>query len=820
MDGRQPSEAATARSLSLIIPAYNEGAGIEQAVDEAEAALRHLSPNYEILVVDDGSSDDTARIVRRMASGNSRIRLMQHESNRGYGAALRTGFEAAYGELVAFTDADCQFYLEDLARLLPLADHSAVAVGYRVARQDRWLRRFLSWGYNRLVHLLLGTSVRDCDCALKVFRHDALTNLLPETDRFFVNTEMLARARQQGYEIAEAGVRHRPRARGRSKVSLYDIPRTLQALLPFWWSRILFPGRDGEPGPATESAAWLAGNQVSSAQSAFWANLRSLDLPVLVLAALLLFFARLGCPLQEPEEPRYAEIPRQMLEAGQFLVPTLHGLPYYDKPPLLYWLVMGSYRLFGVHDWAARLVSGTAAFLTVLVTYFWGRRLAGRGAGFAAAMILCLSVRYVYLGRLLTMNGPLCLWTTAALATSHFALRGPGLQRGWWLASAALAALGLLTKGPVALVLVLPPILGLQVLDPRLARLRLRDWLGFLGLVVSIACPWYLGMALRESEFAGHFFWRHNVVRYLVPFDHAKPVWFYLPDVWLGMLPWSLLLMPLLILLARRRLASDQRRPAALGFFLLPSVWCFMFFSLAGSKRSGYILPAMPPLALALGTYLDGALRQANYRLGLEMQLRWSQLGWRLASLVLVSGAGMAMLAAATGIMRLAFAMGLASAGLVSLAILRTTARNRSPEFSWMICGAVTFVVLLAGLQWTLPGYARRFSLRGQTRPLAELARSQQLRVISYPRAWDSVSFYLRRDDIRVYGPAERGQLLADLRSHGQTLAFIKCDSSQDRLLENLPGSIEFLPAGRQGYVQVGWLRPRAEIPSTLLAGH
>ncbi|MCI0456284.1 MAG: glycosyltransferase family 2 protein, partial [Gemmataceae bacterium] len=118
-----------------------------------------------------------------------------------------------------------------------------VVVGYRVARQDPWQRRFYSWGYNVLVRLLLGTRVRDCDCALKVFRKDALANLLPQSRGFFVNTEMLTRARQLGYPILQVGVRHRPRLHGSSKVTLRDIPRTLAVLLPFWWSCVLFPGQ-------------------------------------------------------------------------------------------------------------------------------------------------------------------------------------------------------------------------------------------------------------------------------------------------------------------------------------------------------------------------------------------------------------------------------------------------------------------------------------------------------------------------------------------------------------------------------------------------
>ncbi len=251
-----------APDLSLVIPAYNEAAGIRQAIREADAALAQLTTAYEILVVDDGSSDDTAALVAAAARDHPRVRCLRHPVNRGYGAALRTGFEAARGNRVAFTDADCQFHLADLASLLPLTRRYPVVIGYRIDRQDPWQRRFFSWGYNTLVRALLGTGVRDCDCALKVFRRDVLADLLPESGGFFVNAEILTRARQHGHRVTEVGVRHRPRLHGTSKVSLGDIPRTLATLLPFWWSQVLLPGIVSRRGfvkrwlrPRSQSAA-------------------------------------------------------------------------------------------------------------------------------------------------------------------------------------------------------------------------------------------------------------------------------------------------------------------------------------------------------------------------------------------------------------------------------------------------------------------------------------------------------------------------------------------------------------------------------------
>src|SRR5262245_24452682 len=147
--------------LSLVIPAYNEADGIAHAIDEADAALTLLGHAYEIIIVDDGSRDATAETVRAAARQHPSVRLVQHSENQGYGAALRSGFAAARGERIAFTDADCQFHLADLAPLLELTKEYPIAVGYRVGRQDSWLRKFYSRGYNLLARTLLGTRVRD-----------------------------------------------------------------------------------------------------------------------------------------------------------------------------------------------------------------------------------------------------------------------------------------------------------------------------------------------------------------------------------------------------------------------------------------------------------------------------------------------------------------------------------------------------------------------------------------------------------------------------------------------------------------------------------
>jgi 4-amino-4-deoxy-L-arabinose transferase-like glycosyltransferase len=369
--------------------------------------------------------------------------------------------------------------------------------------------------------------------------------------------------------------------------------RLILGRLPAWWSRVFF---------ADDATLPKSGRAVRVCEV------------ILVLAASVLSFASLDCPLQEPEETLYAEIPRQMLAEGRPLVPVRHGQDYYDKPPLLYWLVMGIYQLCGVHDWAARLIPCGAAFLCVLVTYAWGKHAVGPRAGFAGALMLCLSPRFAQMARMLTTNGLLTLLVVAGLATGHHALAGPTLKRRWWLLSALVCGLGLLTKGPVALVLVAGPILLYQALDRRSPRMALRPWLLYVTVAGLIALPWFVFLAIRDPDFVHYFVWTHHIRRFLDPIDHPQPVWYYVPLLMLGMLPWTLLLPGLAMHLARRMPPALPQRTGAVGFFLLAALWSLVFFSMSGCKRPSYILPVMPPLALALGCFVDAAFMLGHFR--------------------------------------------------------------------------------------------------------------------------------------------------------------------------------------------------------------
>jgi len=851
--------------LSLVIPAYNESAGIAHALAEADAALADLGLRYEIIVVDDGSRDDTARQVEQAIAQHPSARLVRHGTNRGYGAALRTGFEAARGERIAFTDADCQFFLADLKPLIQLSETHDVAVGWRRDRQDAALRKFYSRGYNLLVRTLLGATVRDVDCALKVFRREALARILPESRGFFVNTEMLTRARQLHLRIAETGVRHRPRLRGASTVSLLDIPRTLNALLPFWWSTVLFSGAlSREVNPAGEPVGEPRDSLRSSRGLAAVFGL-------LVLAALL-FYGRLGAPLLEPEEARYAEIPRQMLAQGRLIEPVLHGEDYYHKPPLLYWLVMFCYAVFGVHDWAARLVPATAGVLTVLLTYAWGARTVGRRAGLLAAVMLALSAKFLYQAGMLTFDSLTALWVLGSLASLHFSVftttssggrgrhafadptRGqqavrdhdesmpvagrfmlsrwwsrlqghregpakawrpasPAIRRGWLVMAGLACGLGILTKGPVALALVVPPVLAWQFLERRMPRLRLRDWSLFLGAAAIVATPWFAAVLWRDPQALAEFLWTHNLMRYVAPLDHEEPVWFYVLPVLVGMLPWSLAAIPLVRQLARRWSRAGRRRPPALGFFLLALCWCFAFFSLSGCKRQGYILPVFPLLALVLGTYVSNALPWPVSLARLRVHPRWNLAGHRATLTTLALAIAVGVAAGLRGIWAPALVASWSIGCGAGLLVLWWRGPSKIAWRSGALCGATMFALLFTAVHELLPSYHRLFALRGQVRRHRDLADDRGVAVASYPKRWDSVSFYLMRDDVTVYTPERRGALIDDVRARGRTLLFVKQGPALADLLASLPPDLEFIPRGRAGTVLAPGLVQKRDAP-------
>ena len=224
------------RGLSIVLPAFNEEDNIQTAIERCFAVLNKLGGSHEVIVVIDGSTDRTAEICRRLADNNPRLKLIEFERNRGYGVALRTGFLSAKYGYVFYTDSDNQFDVSELKYLLPIIDSYDLVAGFRVYRYDRPLRLFLSWGYNLLIRFIFRIRLHDIDCSFKLFRREIFDHLQLESSDFFIDTEIILKAKRLGYHINEVGIRHYPRMAGKTTVRPSDIPRTLRTLLRIWIS--------------------------------------------------------------------------------------------------------------------------------------------------------------------------------------------------------------------------------------------------------------------------------------------------------------------------------------------------------------------------------------------------------------------------------------------------------------------------------------------------------------------------------------------------------------------------------------------------------
>jgi glycosyltransferase involved in cell wall biosynthesis len=201
-------------SISVFFPCYNEQENVANTTAKAIAVLEELKADYEVIIVDDGSVDDTGRIADEIAAKNSRVKVVHHRPNRGYGGALQSGFRTASKPLVFYTDGDGQFDMKELPKLLALKEKYDIVSGYRINRQDNLMRKFNGWCWTKLGCILFRMNVRDIDSAFKLYKREIFDNIKMVSNGALIDTEILARASRKGYTIGEIGVHHYPRTAG------------------------------------------------------------------------------------------------------------------------------------------------------------------------------------------------------------------------------------------------------------------------------------------------------------------------------------------------------------------------------------------------------------------------------------------------------------------------------------------------------------------------------------------------------------------------------------------------------------------------------
>ncbi|HTY49510.1 MAG TPA: phospholipid carrier-dependent glycosyltransferase [Steroidobacteraceae bacterium] len=371
----------------------------------------------------------------------------------------------------------------------------------------------------------------------------------------------------------------------------------------------------------TERAGTAAG---TAARRLFWWA---------VLAAAAVWVATLaGRGLYNPDEGRYAEIPREMLAGRDFVIPHLDGLVYIEKPPLQYWATAAAEWLFGCNGFGARLYCGLAGLATVLVTAAFMRRLFGPAAAVRAAVMLGSSLLFILLGHQLTLDMSLTLYMTATFAA--FCLgqdprATPRTRTGFMLLAWAAAAAAFLTKGLIACVLPAAALVIYSAVQRDFGPWRRLALLPGLALFALLSAPWFVLIQHRLPQFFEFFFVREHFQRFLTRIEQRyQPWWFFIPVLLAGSLPWTV---P-----AVRALATGWRAARPPGVFdarRFAWIWCavvFGFFSASDSKLIPYILPMFPPLALLMATG-DGAR--------LDRDLKATARGLMAAGLGLLLGA-------------------------------------------------------------------------------------------------------------------------------------------------------------------------------------
>jgi glycosyltransferase involved in cell wall biosynthesis len=223
-------------SLSVGVPCYNEAENLERVVEGLLRELPKIFNDFEIILVNDGSRDDTGIIADRLSKANSHIRVVHHPSNQGYGAAVKSGYYASTKELVCLYPGDGQFDIAEIKKLLPLMEHTDIAATHRLNRQDPFHRKVNQFLYNRAIWLLFGIGLKDIDCGFKLMKREIFEVIQLETKGALIDAEFYFKAKRKGFTYIPVGVNHYPRLAGSSTgAKFYVIFHALYEILRFWW---------------------------------------------------------------------------------------------------------------------------------------------------------------------------------------------------------------------------------------------------------------------------------------------------------------------------------------------------------------------------------------------------------------------------------------------------------------------------------------------------------------------------------------------------------------------------------------------------------
>jgi 4-amino-4-deoxy-L-arabinose transferase-like glycosyltransferase len=510
---------------------------------------------------------------------------------------------------------------------------------------------------------------------------------------------------------------------------------------------------------------------------------------LLILVAVLLFFLNLGGPsLWDIDEGNNAEAAREMFMSGNWIVPTFNFRLRTDKPALLYWFQIASYRLFGIHEFSARFPSALAALVTVLVTYEFGRRLFQASTGILAGLILASTALFCAASHFANPDALLVALTT--LAFFFFWTSFASESHGWFVPAGICTGLAVLAKGPVGIVMPLA-VIGLFLWRTgRLGRFWRHGLIGGILAFILVAIPWYVWVSAETKFiFLREFFFTHNTGRFSAPMEgHGGPIYYYLVCLPLGFVPWSAFFIPVCWAAMGRNAQKDVEKlmaehsfptsqfhvgelenPSPKSVFPYHFLWCWIliylvFFSLSGTKLPNYILPIYPPLALLTARFLD---RWRRHILSLPGWL----IHYCLICLALVgigSGLGLAFVG---GAVEVPFLRGRYLWGLDQWAVVGAIPVLGALTASWFAhhrqplhlilsvsVSAVLFIGSLAA--WGSGAVDAHKAAKPLVRAILAHQNQQEIRIGCYQYYQPSLVFYCRREVIRLNKEDEMREFL------------------------------------------------------------
>ena len=475
-------------------------------------------------------------------------------------------------------------------------------------------------------------------------------------------------------------------------------------------------------------------------------------------------------PLFDPDEGRYAEIPREMAASGDWVTPTLNDLKYFEKPPLQYWATAALYNVFGVHEWTARLYAAIVAFLCIPLVYAFCRRIGyPSDRSVVAAALLAINPYFAIAGQLNLLDQGFTFFLTAALFAFILAQRerdAPQKSGRWMLLTWAALGLAVLSKGIVAMVLAGATLVAYVAVTREFALLRRLHLTSGLPLFALITLPWFWLVQSRNPEFFQFFFIREHVERFLTTIhDRVEPFWYFVPIVLIALLP-------VIGNLRSWRLANieGERTTGAFRTELFLLLWCLIvvaLFSCSQSKLASYVLPVMPALAVVLA-------RVTHAQASAFARAKWISIGFLLliaVGLAVVGWRRFASLPVAS--LGWAIAGGLTCIGYLLFERFRPA---RGMARRWGALAAATIV----SYQILAVCYAATFPARSGEVLVAEVVADirPDTKLYSVGQYRHSLAFYLRRP-LSVYdyrGELDFGMHQSGLTGDGQDRqSFLEC---------------------------------------------